>query len=110
MGKYSRNVVSIEIIDEIYENAFEFNQMNRFLNKMIRKIRQKAEKYQHGWAKCSIKQLESRLNTEIEEWKSLTKPEQYSDKELDELIDIANQAMLLWIRKNHLIKTGIEEL
>ena len=67
-----------------------------FFNEMKQKIKDSQRKRGNSWKTGSVGTLRDRLIAEIKEWlsSSVFKPNSTSK----ELIDIANQAMLLWIR------------
>ena len=65
-----------------------------FFRAMMKKIRKAAVKRGDSWEYCDIDDLRERLKMEYCEWRLSI----YASEEADELIDVANQAMLLWIR------------
>lgn len=70
-----------------------------FFNAMKRRIKEKQEKHRNEWQEISIEQLKERLLFIFS--KHLERKN--SDLEDISLVDLANQAMLLWVRKSLVI-------
>jgi len=68
--------------------------VNRFSEEMLKKLEARVEKHGGSWKNVSIWHLRGRLIQEFNEWKQMIE----SEFEPNELIDIANQCMLLYFR------------
>lgn len=81
-----------KILNEEYE-IFE-----KFFENMIRRIEEKIPEYKHSWMDAKIDDLWSSL---IRKFSKCVANESLNKNELDkDLIDLANQCMLLCLRKN----------
>lgn len=75
---------------------------SEFFNAMVAKIKSRNLEKGDGWKHCDLRDLKERLRHEFKEWQAESV---YNSKNVStELIDIANQAMLLWIRINLVIE------
>jgi len=70
------------------------SRFKQFQRKMLEKIREKKKKHGDSWLKVPLEVLRRRVTEEYLEWSKATNPV----REMNELIDLANQCMLLWIR------------
>lgn len=66
----------------------------QFQREMLRKINERKKKYGNSWLKTPLQVLRARITEEYLEW---SKADNIT-REMNELIDLANQCMLLWIR------------
>lgn len=83
-----------------FQNDLKYFQT--FFSMMAEKIQSRMKTKGSGWKTCILPELKERLRTEFKEWQSESI---YSGNVSEELIDIANQAMLLWIRINLVIES-----
>lgn len=69
--------------------------VSEFSKRMLERLVEKERKYGDSWLKVPVGQLRIRLLLEFGEWKDSW----YDlEKEMNELVDIANQALLLYYR------------
>jgi len=77
------------------------SRFKQFYNKMAEKIREKRKKYKTSWLEAPLMVLRARIVEEYLEWNRASKKENIV-REMEELVDLANQCMLLWIRLRQL--------
>ena len=74
----------------------------RFFDMMLKRLQEKQGEYRDSWRYVDLDQLRMRIRRKCCTWAMST----YTPEELQELVDLANQCMLLYIR----LKEGGEEL
>ena len=73
--------------------------VKEFSKEMLKRLLEKREKYGDSWLKVPIEQLRRRVIDEVTEWViEAFKPDYNKEDEMKELIDIANQCLLLYYR------------
>lgn len=73
--------------------------VEEFFEEMLKRIEKKKEKFGDGWKTTSIKRLEGRLHREYGEYIDPRIASSKGKRRLVDLIDIANQAMFIWLRR-----------
>jgi len=71
-----------------------------FFESMKKRIEEKIGKFEYTWKIDSIEHLEKRLDREIGEYFDPRCASSKGQRRLIDLVDIANQAMFIWIRRN----------
>jgi len=85
------------------ENKIDEELFNEFFDAMLERMREKQKVYGDSWKDCTKLHLKNRLIDKFDDWystmrRNLTLPDK---KQLDEtklLVDIANFAMMIWLR------------
>ena len=95
--------------------------IKEFSEKMLKRLLEKRSKYGDSWLSVSIEQLRRRVIDEVAEWAYHTpygfpivlvmeaakpKPTYNKEDEMKELIDIANQCLLLYFRLKEVKSNG----
>lgn len=70
-----------------------------FFKAMKKRIEEKIGQFQYSWKISSIEVLEKRLDREIGEYFDPRIASSKGQRRLIDLVDIANQAMFVWIRR-----------
>jgi len=73
--------------------------VEEFSKEMLKRLLEKREKYGDSWLNVPMNQLRRRVIDEVTEWVTEAfKPDYNKEDEMKELIDIANQCLLLYYR------------
>lgn len=102
MKKINTDQETINKIKNKLDNIIDNKEIEKFTRNMMEKYKEKLPIYGKSWKIMDKEILRNRLLQEIEEYKQSTRN---SINECDELIDIANICMMLWIRNlNDILK------
>ena len=78
--------------------------VEEFSREMLKRLKEKQSEYGDSWLEVPLKQLRGRVWEEVEEWLRVVWLMGSEEMEMKELVDIANQCLLLYYRLKQQVK------